>query len=399
MRVDDQFRRLVRLVRDRRGARGSVSRLRRVWRGVRWVLLAMFVVLILPSLVGIIGVGFRCGVFAGAPASPPPAPPAPPAPFAPIISSRGDALRPEDQTYLTLPEWYIVYSADEYGAYLAQRPPSGFSYFRAIGQYWGNYYDACAITSQRYTFNRDYHLVLVVIGASFTVENTVRGLYENTFGRVSEWIGGTDTPEDAYAATVARDYGAFLHETPWYLFPFGEKLDGLWNTTPGWGPHIIRKWERRFALSVEYGVKGFYANIIKGGTESTFEPDELTLVAWARGDANTLTGMEGVEVLANEDHDLLLELPRYESFTQLVPSLAGREIAFETVAGNRTIMVTVLAPRAWRYEGADATTLFGRPILSVPDQQRVALELDVSRLDDFVRALPPDVRFEHAYDY
>ena len=34
--------------------------------------------------------------------------------------------RPEDQTYLTLPEWYIVYSADEYAAFVRDQPPSRF---------------------------------------------------------------------------------------------------------------------------------------------------------------------------------------------------------------------------------------------------------------------------------
>src|SRR5689334_22493617 len=40
-----------------------------------------------------------------------------------------DYTRVEDQTYLTYPEWYIVYSADEYGAYITTHRPSGFPYF------------------------------------------------------------------------------------------------------------------------------------------------------------------------------------------------------------------------------------------------------------------------------
>ncbi|MEI9849816.1 MAG: hypothetical protein WDN24_01915 [Sphingomonas sp.] len=41
--------------------------------------------------------------------------------------------RPEARTWLTYPEWYIVYSADSYGRYLgAGKPPSGFSYWRQI---------------------------------------------------------------------------------------------------------------------------------------------------------------------------------------------------------------------------------------------------------------------------
>ena len=36
--------------------------------------------------------------------------------------------REEAATYLTLPEWYIVYSTEEYAAFIGARPPSLFPY-------------------------------------------------------------------------------------------------------------------------------------------------------------------------------------------------------------------------------------------------------------------------------
>lgn len=72
--------------------------------------------------------------------------------------------------------------------------PSGFPYFRAIEQYWST---------------------------SFTVEYALKGAYENTVGRLTEWIGGhAPTGEDRYAARVAHDYGAFVQDRPFYEFPF-----------------------------------------------------------------------------------------------------------------------------------------------------------------------------------
>jgi len=49
--------------------------------------------------------------------------------------------RDESQTFLTLPEWYLVYSPAEYAHYLKEKPPSGFPYFGSIGQFWGYYGD------------------------------------------------------------------------------------------------------------------------------------------------------------------------------------------------------------------------------------------------------------------
>src|SRR6266849_5476745 len=43
------------------------------------------------------------------------------------------AARSEAQTFLTLPEWYIVYSADEYAAFLERQRPTDFPFFRSVG--------------------------------------------------------------------------------------------------------------------------------------------------------------------------------------------------------------------------------------------------------------------------
>ena len=52
-------------------------------------------------------------------------------------------FRNESSTYLTLPEWYIVYSADEYASFVQSRAPSRFPYFAAVGQYWRYYKQVC----------------------------------------------------------------------------------------------------------------------------------------------------------------------------------------------------------------------------------------------------------------
>ena len=42
--------------------------------------------------------------------------------------------RAEEQTYLTFPEWYIVYSAEEYAAFIQEKPRAGFP----ISVQWAN---------------------------------------------------------------------------------------------------------------------------------------------------------------------------------------------------------------------------------------------------------------------
>ena len=159
------------------------------------------------------------------------------------------------QTYLTLPEWLLVYYPGDYARFLKNRPASGFPYFGSIGQFWSCYWDTYRATRGKYPFNWGYHVMVLVIGSSYTVENGIKGAYENTVGRLTEWLAGhAITQEDALAADVAQDYVDFIRVEPWYEFSFIRALKQLWAETDLFGPGLLRKWERKLSLSVEYLV-------------------------------------------------------------------------------------------------------------------------------------------------
>lgn len=320
-----------------------------------------------------------------------------------IKASLTDYPRPEDQTYLTLPEWYIVYSADEYAAFVAENPPSRFPYFGAVGQYWRSYYDVCAITRQQYPFNSGYHLTLAVIGTSFTIENILKGLYENTVGRLTEWLSSAElTEEDAYARQVAKAYGDFIHTIPWYEFPFGEKLSGLWRETSLTGPNLIRKWERKLALSLEYGGKAGYAWLIKQGTQTAYAPENLEIQVWVEGVSDEVWQNEPqlrlVKTISPEA--AIVAIPRYEAFTQIVPRLIRQGVRFVEIAGNDEILLTVIVPREWEYRLEMGQFLFALDILSQPALKRIAVKVPVTSLHTVLTGLESSgAQLEHLYDY
>ena len=172
--------------------------------------------------------------------------------------------RPEDDTLLTYPEWYIVWSYQEKADFQESHLPAGFPFFAAIGQYWRGYCCIYSVVRTRYSFNFGDHLMLVVIGNSFTVEYALKGLYEKSVGRVSEWSRNHQAvEEDRYAYQVARQYADFVHIRPFYEFPFFQSLRGLWRQTAMWGAHPIRKWERKAWLSLDYGVEAIYCGLIE----------------------------------------------------------------------------------------------------------------------------------------
>ncbi|ATI56709.1 MULTISPECIES: hypothetical protein [Sphingomonas] len=304
--------------------------------------------------------------------------------------------RPEARTFLTYPEWHIVYEAEAFARHLAAgQPPSSFAYGEQIGQFWTSY---CAV-------NRIIHnspesgaakVTIYTIGISYTVELAVKAAYERTIGRLFEATSGWDSADDRHGAHVQQRYGAFLHETPWYRFPFREALKGEWQTRE---PTLhARHWERRFALSAEYGVKALYAKAIDAATGATVGRDEPTLRLVVRGDPAVLRGVDPrLQVVGSLPGGLtVVEAPRYQQFNDLLAKLSATQVQLVEIAGNRTIFATLILP--------DRVPPPGPAVLAMPIDRtgwrRVGVTVPVARLLPLmtrVRALGGTV--EHVYDY
>ncbi|MBI3896942.1 MAG: FAD-binding oxidoreductase [Gammaproteobacteria bacterium] len=312
--------------------------------------------------------------------------------------------RDEAQTYLTLPEWFLVYSPAEYAESLKHKPPTEFPYFGSIGQFWGYYRDAYRVTRNKYGFNWGYHIMVFVIGSSYTIENAIKGAYENTIGRLSEWTASdTMTPEDRYAAQVAQEYVDFIRVDPWYEFSFATRLRKLWAEIDLFGPNLMRKWERKIILSIEYAAKAQYAMLIKLGTKTAYGDADNEMLALATHVSPTIAKQDpAVNVLRRyDDGSMLLALPRYEAFRDQTLRLVKQGVQFREIAGNDEILLTAVVPTTWTYRLPTGKVLFERPILTSDHQQkRVAIEAPVESLHDILRQLDNSgIVVEHLYDY
>ena len=137
-----------------------------------------------------------------------------------------------------IPNGTIVYSAETYGRYLAAgNRPSGFGHWRQISRLLvgGSARSNRAAAAQGGA--GDDKMMLYTIGVSFSDRDVRQGASTRTrFGRLFEWIGGHESANDRYNAEAWQRYGAFMHQTPWYAFPFGQALGGLWRTSSGAAP-------------------------------------------------------------------------------------------------------------------------------------------------------------------
>jgi hypothetical protein len=257
--------------------------------------------------------------------------------------------RDEGQTYLTLPEWYLVYSPDEYAKFISLNKPSTFPYYGASQQFWGYYGDVCDLTKDKYQFNQGYHFMLWVIGSSYALENFVKGMYEKTIGRISEWFTWDErTEEDEFAAKMAAHYVAFIRIDPWYEFPFLSYFKRLWTENGFFGKGFLRKCERKIILSNEYALKAIYAYLIKLGTKEVYGDADAEMLVWVENMNDSVLLMHKNIKLVRKfpDSTWLISLPRYEKFRDESIGLLSEGVRFIQVAGNDEILLSYVGPVA-----------------------------------------------------
>ncbi|MER9838004.1 hypothetical protein NKJ28_23945 [Mesorhizobium sp. M0145] len=308
--------------------------------------------------------------------------------------------RPEESTFLTYPEWAIVYAAREYAGFVDKNQPSGFPYLSYIGRFWQDY-AMVTRASSAYKFNLDNHQMLVIIGTSHTIEHAIQWAYENTVGRITEATAGKRTTVDIYQAKVAADYAGFLDQVPWYQFPYAEKRAGLLAVQPAPDDSAVRTGERKLAFGLADTIKQGYADLIKSALAATTDPALLDIHVWAKGPVGEVTRNEPDTLLERDlgADGTVFVTRRYQVFTDMIPRLIDKGVSFVEIGGNDEIMVTMLSNDEINVpEGA--RTLFSYPLPAEPSTRRTGLTVAVRKLHIVLPALmTAGARLEHVYDY
>ena len=314
--------------------------------------------------------------------------------------------RDEADTFYTYPEWYIVWSYQAKADFQRSHLPSGYSWFGDIGQYWQAYSRMYAFTRRVYPFATGDHIMLVVIGSSFTLEYILKGLYEDTLGRLSEWTSRHQmAAEDVYAAKVAEDYAAFVHVRPFYEYSFAHALRGLWRDVPFHATHLTRTLERRAWLSLDYAVESVYCEVIELATHATYGFEDTHTSVWIQFPADRkdaiLASVRSMSVAKDiGPGEAIVEVPRYQEFTTDAQSLLHADATFHQIAGNEIIVLSAIAPAAWTTNDPRMQELLSQPLLTESGKTRVVLLTRVESLHETLPLLEQQgLAIEHLYDY
>ena len=193
--------------------------------------------------------------------------------------------------------------------------------------------------------------------------------------------------------------------TSWYEYSFASRLRGVWADLPLWGDHPIRKWERKLFLTLEYGVKAVYATVIERATRAAYTPQEDRMQMIVAGWADSLAAREPrLKLVARLDSvHALASTPRYDAFRDVMLGLAasGAPLRLVEIAGNDDILLTGVAPAAWRHTGSAGQVVYALPLPSDASRKRVAMRVPVPELLPTRAALRAEGQLvvDHIYDY
>ncbi len=316
--------------------------------------------------------------------------------------------RDESAELITHPEWDLVYSSDAYARWLAAgKKPSAFPYVGSIGTFWRGYQRTWLAGRNRYSFSIGNHVMLGVIGVSTAIEYGLKGAYENSIGRLSELDmprGGTD--EDRYAAQVAKRYVDLIEQRGWYEFGFADALKSLW-ALPTSGPGTVRKWERRFALSAEYGIKSVYATLIGLGAQSAYSADEtqrqIVVAGWNDSIAHSAPALSRIKPVKKLDRGYtLLSMPRYNPFRDALMALSdySSTVRIAELSGVELVTISGTAPLGWEAPPRTSVVL-AHAVPTDDSRNRVLMQTSARDLLDVLHQLRSEGKFEteHIYDY
>ena len=315
--------------------------------------------------------------------------------YTPLITDPAFQRR-EANTYLTYPEWHIVYAYDGLAEALKTGDEHAFGYVASVTGFWRSTCALMRVADAHGGADSGTRMMIHTIGASFTAEMAAKAAYEETVGRATAWLRGSNkTAQDQAVAAMAVDYAAFLRQTPWYQYPFMREAKKMWSAPAGLS---LRGWERRFGIGLEFAAKTAYAQVLGGAVAAT-EPAKLAIRSIVSGlEGEQLGGIQGVTVVGPRGGGIEIETPRYDLFTRILVEIARRGGTITEIAGNDDIMVTVTAP-----EGVESRVP-GAIILRMKRDgfrsDRLLVNVKVPQLAALLRDLPlADPGLEHVFDY
>lgn len=297
-------------------------------------------------------------------------------------------LRPEDQSILTTPEWWIVWNSQDYVRFVQENPSHQFPYFESIGSYWWVYLNSLMNTKET---NPGYNFMNIFLGAVQGTEYALKGIFNKIMPRKDY-----TNPE---IAKIQNEYGNFLNHSPFYDFPYEQKYKEFKSNNQE------LDWESALFIS-EYRLKSGLSPLLSSGSKSTYGEAVESISMIVYDPSGELTDIdERIEVVFSSGEYHAVKVPRYQPFTEIILKIGQSSVRVEEVAGNQWITMAIEARGGESDSVCHLRTgceaLFS--VNSVVDKsiKRSMIKVDLRKINDVLIEINelPNSFVKHIFDY
>jgi FAD/FMN-containing dehydrogenase len=309
--------------------------------------------------------------------------------------------RDEEQSVLTVPEWYLVFNPREYADFLeAGNHPSDFPFYASIIEYWKLYDRSLMLVSEAYPENDEYKFMLQVIGLSVTLEYTFKIIYENTLGRLFGWFfNGTMSDEERIIVDAQRAYSDFIYHTAWYEFDFMLWVKEVWAVSNTAGSNWLRKTERKLLFTLEFSFKAAYARLIEWGAKTGYEAP-VTEIFLMVETSDTISTTSEISIIKEQGNQKIMSITRWGPFTENIIALSQNDINIQEIGGNDEIVVSVIMKKDKQISFSGLETLYESSIVTDESLTRLVCLIPVNNLLAFLNMVSQQgAVVEHVFDY
>ncbi len=313
-----------------------------------------------------------------------------------------DYNRSEEQTILTIPEWYLVYNPKEFADYLEEgKNPSDFPYYASIDEYWKLYDRSIKLVSEGYPKNEEYTTMLNVIGVSITMEYAFKIIYENTIGKLFGLFANNKISEQEKTIIKAhRAYSDFIYNTAWYEFEFIPWIKKVWISSDQSNASFLRKWERTIFFTIEFSFKAFYAQLIEWAATASYDAPTTDIYLLISSNENSLSLHNNIKTIKIQNEKQIISIPRWGEFTKTLIEISNKNIIIHNISGNDEIAVSIITNKDVDLEFNGFSALYESRIVSQKDLKRIVYFLPVNKLIPFIQySKKNNFVIEHIYDY
>ncbi|MCB9173263.1 MAG: FAD-dependent oxidoreductase [Flavobacteriales bacterium] len=309
--------------------------------------------------------------------------------------------REEEQTILTVPEWYLVFNPKEYADYLTEgNNPSDFPFYASIDEYWSLYDKSMKLVSEAYPENEEYTTMLQVIGVSVTLEYAVKILYENTIGRFFGWFANSQISDEEKTIVAAqRAYSDFIYHTAWYEFQFMPWIKKVWSTSNTAESNWLRKMERTLFFTFEFTFKAGYAQLIEWAAKASYE-EPVTDIYLLISSNEPLQASENVKIMSTIGNKQIIGITRWGAFTETILTLCEQDLTILEIGGNDEIAVSVLKNNTQTFNFKGAELLYESNVVTNNQVKRLVHLIPTHQLLAFIKhCKTTNIEVEHVFDY